>query len=187
MATALIKLLVETCAHCGGPLATDNTGSGKPWLHLDGEPADGHYPAFGVLCPDPVAAMTRVDTSEEDDAAEERKVMPPPEIMGRPATEDEIGNNRTARRQIVKAATNAGFTVDVRFSRGPVADQYGRFNRMADSVGILGVTEGRAFHAWWLEDSKEGLKFQNARCHGVVGFQTVAALKKYIAGSPDTR
>lgn len=187
MAERQVKLIVERCSRCLADVVNDNMGTGRPWLHLEGEPADGHPIAFGRLVEDPIAAMTRVDTSVEDDAAEEAKIMPPPEIIGRPATDEEIGNNRTARRQIINLAEKHGFTVDVRFSRGPVANQWGRFGRMADSLGILGVTDGRAFHAWWLEDTKEGLKFQNARCHGLLGFQTVASLKKYIAGSPDTR
>lgn len=191
MATAQIKLLVEPCSRCHGLLANDNTGSGRPWIHLDGEPGDGHLPIFGVLADrDAVReAMARnmADVEEIDEEKEARKILPPPEVMGRPATDEEIGNNRTARRQILKAAIAAGFTVDARFSRGPVADQWGRFGRMADSVGMLGVKPGAAFHAWWLEESGGGLKFQNARCHGVIGFQTVETLKKYIAGSLETR
>ncbi len=185
--TRSIKLLVEICGRCGDEVVNDNTGSGRPWLHLAGEPEDGHFPHFGIFLPrEDVAAMClRPDTTEADEEQEQAWVMPPPEVPGRPATEEEIGlSNRLGRRQIINFAKREGFTIDVRYSRGAIADQWGRLNRVTDSLGILGIhSDGRVFHAWWIEDSKGVLEFQNARCYGLVGFQQQNTLKRYITGT----
>lgn len=194
MASPKVKILVEKCGRCGAPLVGDNRGTGRPWLHLDGEPADGHYPHFGVVLDREqiIASITKyVEPEEEIDEDAEPVgeigswVMPPPEIVGRPATDEEIGiSNRIGRRQILNAAERNEFVTDVRFSRGWIADQWGRPKRVTDSLGIFGAhIDGRRFHAWWIEDSKGVLEFQNARCYGLLGFHGQRELVRYINGA----
>lgn len=199
MAAPKVKFLIEKCGKCQGLIASDNRGTGKAWVHLDGEPADGHYPHFGVVLP-PEATLAMCErtapTVVEPEEKEERGIgaLPPPVIYGRPATDEEIGlSNRIGRRQILNAAEREGFTTDVRFSRGWIADQWGRPGRVTDSIGIFGIhDDGRVFHAWWIEDSHGVLEFQNARCYGLVGFHGQRELVRYIRGEevatePSTR
>lgn len=192
MAAPKVKLLIETCGRCGDTLVNDNRGLGKPFLHLGGEPADGHYPHHGVVLDREqiIASITKyVEPEPEEEDAEHigeigSWVMPPPEIPGRPATEEEIGtSNRIGRRIILNACERNEFVTDVRYSRGWIADQWGRPKRITDSIGIFGAhIDGRRFHAWWIEDSKGVLEFQNARCYGLLGFHGQRELVRYING-----
>lgn len=187
-----IKILTLDCGRCHGTIASDNTGSGKAWVHLDGEPADGHYPHFGVVLDreQVIASCQRFEPEPDpddiplDEPGLYAWVMPPPEIEGRPATDEEIGlSNRTGRRQIVNAAAREEFTVDSRYSRGWIADQWGRPKRVADSLGIFGIhSDGRGFHAWWLAEASGDLKFENARLLGAPGFHGQRELIRYIRG-----
>jgi hypothetical protein len=181
-----VKLLVEICGRCHGELVGDNTGSGRPWQHLAGEPADGHLPHFGVVLEREaiLAACIRRDTTEADQEAADAATMPAPEIPAHAATETEIGESgRLGRRQIINLARRNEFTIDVRFARGPAVADRGKSYRQADSLGVFGIhADGRRFHAWWLEDAGGDLVFQNARCGGVIGFQSSEALKTYLRG-----
>jgi hypothetical protein len=188
MAAPKVKFLIEKCGRCHGLIASDNRGTGKPWVHLDGEPADGHFPHFGVVLERKVILemCQRIEISPLEAEPVERGIgaLPPPEIPGRPATDEQIGlSNRIGRRQILNAAEREGFTTDVRYSRGWIADQWGRPGRVTDSIGIFGIhDDGRVFHAWWIEDSHGVLEFQNARCYGLVGFHGQRELVRYIRG-----
>lgn len=179
-----IRLLFEICAVCGDELVGDNTMSGKPWDHLAGPPADGHLPVFGQRVGDELArkVCAKPDTSEEDAALLEARRMPPPEQRARPAAEGEIGDGRSGRRQILNLAKRQGFVCRVEFARGPVADQWGRFSRMADSLAIAGYhpEDERAFVAFWVEKSDGSLEFQGSYCHGVIGKQGSDKLKIYL-------
>ena len=53
--TREVRILFDKCAKCGRDIIGDNTGDGRPWQHVDGEPHDdSHFPAFGFLAGDRV-------------------------------------------------------------------------------------------------------------------------------------
>jgi len=185
-----IRYLYELCSTCGTEVVNDNLNTGRPWLHVMGEPADGHPVKFGTLVPrDDLAKIfaPRQEVVDEaaDDAADKLMANHPVQVHARTATQEEIGESaRLGRRQILNLAKRMGFTTEARFSRGPVADQYGRWARDADSLLIAGwhPDDSRMFVAWWLADAHGELQTQTIKCAGLVGPQSVKALKDYLRG-----
>ena len=178
-----IRYMLGTCGRCGEDVCGANVG-GAPWLHLAGEPQDGHFVHHGVLLsPEELRDIyARSAPPPADEGPQEQEPYPPPTIPGRDATEDEIGTSkRLTRRRIVDRARAAGFVVVACYSQGWWPDQWGRPARLADGLGIAGRHEdGRAFHCWWATKSNGEWEFQSATCAGVTDVVGQDRVVKYV-------
>lgn len=181
-----VKLLFEICAVCGDEVVGDNMMTGRAWQHLAGRPEDDHDVVFGARLGEELArsVCAKPNTTEEDAARLESYRMPEPEVRAREATEEEIGTSaRVGRRQILNAAKKAGFETRVNYARGPLADQWGRFSRMADSLAMAGGhSDGRGFVAMWVAKADDALAFEGAYILGHPGKRSSDELKRYLRG-----
>jgi hypothetical protein len=101
-----------------------------------------------------------------DAKADRAAALPPIEVGRRDATEEEIGGPRTGRRQMLKAAQKAGWSVWATYARGPLAHATsGEFLRMIDSLAlrmshpsghrcVATWEDGDFAGAWWLTPLK---------------------------------
>ena len=179
--TREVRILFDKCAKCGRDIIGDNTGDGRPWQHVDGEPHDdSHFPAFGFLAGDRVRIASLLELED---------VLTVPENPGpgtpRPATEEEIGNNRSGRRQIINLAEKHGFTVTTSVCTGPVKAQGEQGWRLVDSFGLAMVhPDGRHAVACWESKAGEGdWSYLFAMCSGTTaGLVGSPGLKRYLIG-----
>ena len=180
--TREVRILFDKCARCGGDIIGDNLGTGRSWQHLMGEPADSHYPAHGTLAGD----VVKIERSSLDDLEQALEVQDNPGPgTPRPATEEEIGNNRSGRRQVIKLATEQGFTVVTSVVTGPVKAIGEQGWRLVDSFGLgMHHPDGRHAVACWESKAGEGeWSYLFALCSGTTaGLVGSAALKEYLRG-----
>lgn len=146
-----VRLVIDICSACGGRVVYDNTGSGREPSHLDGP--DDHHVKFGTLGALPARPVTLEDLEAALD--DEKPTAMPPPGRPRPMTDEEWGNARTGRRQIRSLALEEGWDIVLEQAvTGPVADQWGRYSRDGDSIGLL-VRRGERY-VWAIWESMPG-------------------------------
>lgn len=154
--------MTSACARCGGRLHYAD----QAWRHDDS--AIDHYPVHGRPAPEGLLATAKAVEEPEP----EPEPIPAPEVMARPATEEEIGGPRTGRRQMVRAAERAGWDVEAHYARGPFLNMNGTLNRIADSL-VIRMTKGTEmgvgiwidgdFHAGWWRSPRQALSFKDLK------------------------
>jgi hypothetical protein len=176
-------MLVEICGRCGDEIVNDNRNRGNLWLHLAGDPQDGHLPTFGTPTSDEV--LRRLFHPKESEKPVPQAAFVVERVPVRDATDEEIGtSNRLGRRQLINHAKRNGFTVTARFARGPWIDQYGNPVRTVDSLVIYGwhESDGRQFHCWWATKASGEYEFQRAFLAGTQGLTSSADALDYVKG-----
>ena len=181
-----VRLTLSVCSACGGPVVYDNTGSGREPSHL--ESPDDHHVKFGNLDPLPAAPPPTLDDLAEllDDEDEKPTAMPPPG-RPRPVDDAEWGDNRAGRRQVRNLALAQGWSIALeQWVTGPVADQWGRYSREADTIGV--VFERGGLYAWAIWESMPGRAKIALSLVGATGVRfnlSVGAVKAALRAEPE--
>ena len=133
---------MERCGACGGVLRFVSEGEHSTWVHLD-VTAD-HAPVLGT----PVPAEQQ--PHREPVPEPEPLVVPEPTVRSRPAEDAEIPRGA---RSIMKLAAKHGWTVSVKYSRGPLLDSSCTeiLSEDAEAIVVKGIKpEVGLFDATWL-------------------------------------